>query len=494
MEYSSLSDSFTACPEGFKEFYNQRRRWILSTFVNIVDLISNYGAVLENNENISTFFIVYHFLMVIMTVLSPASVFLMLVGSLQFVFGWSPGFAFLANLIPLLVFILVCLCAKPDTQVIVAQVLSVIYIPFMMALLVQSFLHLFENGWSSLSTLSFMIVSVCLVLTAVLHPQELPCLPMGVIYYVTVPSMYLFHVVYSVFNLHAVSWGTREVEERATSDAEEDRNNFSEQAGSVLKWLSRRRHCDNNDNQSQIEMSRNLDDRGDTPSTGDEDITQAKNEPTGLGKGPTTITLPRKEEEFWAALIEKYLKPLHKNPLAEARTANDLMQYRNQMVLAFLAINSMWVSAISLLQTNKDLLTNLSITGGKSNLKLDPTGVMFFLVFASVLLVQLLGMLTHRIMTICHVISSVKAKPKSTFDKYAAAMVHRWQKLACENKNGSATSFEDVLTDTLDAIVKGDVETMRRLSRADHLRGTSVRMNDVLSREATLEELKARLG
>ncbi len=34
---------------------------------------------------------------------------------------------------------------------------------------------------------------------------------MGIIYYVTIPSMYLFLIIYAVFNLNVVSWGTREV-------------------------------------------------------------------------------------------------------------------------------------------------------------------------------------------------------------------------------------------------------------------------------------------
>ena len=44
------------------------------------------------------------------------------------------------------------------------------------------------------------------------------CLPMGVIYYITIPSMYLFLTIYSVFNLNVVSWGTREVPKKKTAD------------------------------------------------------------------------------------------------------------------------------------------------------------------------------------------------------------------------------------------------------------------------------------
>ena len=53
---------------------------------------------------------------------------------------------------------------------------------------------------------------------------------MGLVYYITIPSMYLFLVIYSFFNLNVVSWGTREVAEKKSAaqmaaelaDAEED--------------------------------------------------------------------------------------------------------------------------------------------------------------------------------------------------------------------------------------------------------------------------------
>ncbi|CAG4998332.1 unnamed protein product [Parnassius apollo] len=34
VEYSAASDAYTHCPEGFSEFYNQRRRWVPSTIAN----------------------------------------------------------------------------------------------------------------------------------------------------------------------------------------------------------------------------------------------------------------------------------------------------------------------------------------------------------------------------------------------------------------------------------------------------------------------------
>ena len=59
MEYSAASDSFTACPEGFAEFYNQRRRWTPSTIANVADLLSDYKRVIKNNDDVSFLYIVY---------------------------------------------------------------------------------------------------------------------------------------------------------------------------------------------------------------------------------------------------------------------------------------------------------------------------------------------------------------------------------------------------------------------------------------------------
>lgn len=43
-----------------------------------------------------------------------------------------------------------------------------------------------------------------------MHPQEAGALLYGVVYYITIPSMYLLLLIYSLFNMNDVSWGTRE--------------------------------------------------------------------------------------------------------------------------------------------------------------------------------------------------------------------------------------------------------------------------------------------
>jgi cellulose synthase/poly-beta-1,6-N-acetylglucosamine synthase-like glycosyltransferase len=59
VEYSAASDAYTHCPEGFSEFYNQRRRWVPSTIANIMDLLMDYKHTIKINDNISSPYIAY---------------------------------------------------------------------------------------------------------------------------------------------------------------------------------------------------------------------------------------------------------------------------------------------------------------------------------------------------------------------------------------------------------------------------------------------------
>uniref|UniRef100_A0A1I8EVD1 chitin synthase n=1 Tax=Wuchereria bancrofti TaxID=6293 RepID=A0A1I8EVD1_WUCBA len=47
VEYCAASDALTYAPEGFNEFFNQRRRWIPSTLANIIDLLQDYKNVIN---------------------------------------------------------------------------------------------------------------------------------------------------------------------------------------------------------------------------------------------------------------------------------------------------------------------------------------------------------------------------------------------------------------------------------------------------------------
>ena len=59
VEYCAASDAWTHAPEGFNEFYNQRRRWVPSTMANILDLVMDAKRSVKVNENLSLPYIGY---------------------------------------------------------------------------------------------------------------------------------------------------------------------------------------------------------------------------------------------------------------------------------------------------------------------------------------------------------------------------------------------------------------------------------------------------
>ena len=59
VDYAAASDAFTYAPEGFGEFFNQRRRWMPSTIANIMDLLTDASNTVSINNNISWLYIFY---------------------------------------------------------------------------------------------------------------------------------------------------------------------------------------------------------------------------------------------------------------------------------------------------------------------------------------------------------------------------------------------------------------------------------------------------
>ncbi|XP_074100057.1 chitin synthase chs-2 isoform X3 [Cotesia typhae] len=210
VEYSAASDSYTHAPETFKEFYNQRRRWIPSTIANIFDLLNSSKTTRKANENISWLYIAYQWILMGSTVLGPGTIFLMLVGAFVAAFKIDNWSSFYYNLIPIAIFVTICFICKSDFQLIVAAIISTFYGLVMIVVLVGIMLQIADDGWLAPSTILFLVVAGQLIIAGLLHPQEISCLICGVIYYVTVPSMYMLLIIYSLFNIHNVTWGTRE--------------------------------------------------------------------------------------------------------------------------------------------------------------------------------------------------------------------------------------------------------------------------------------------
>ena len=212
VEYTAASDSYTACPLTFKEFYNQRRRWMPSTLLNVIDLVSDWKDVVEKNDNISGAYMFYQlFNNIIGTTIGPGFIVLMLIGASSLAFGLTSTESLILNALLVGFFIFSCMFMKRDHQIMIAQVLTLVYAVMIIAVYIGVAIQIGEDGPLSLSAMACFFTLGSAVLPAILHPQEFNDVFCFIIYLATVPSMYLLLTVYSFFNMDDSSWGTREV-------------------------------------------------------------------------------------------------------------------------------------------------------------------------------------------------------------------------------------------------------------------------------------------
>ena len=129
--------------------------------------------------------------------------------------------------------------------------------------------------------------------------------------------------------------------------------------------------------------------------------------------------LDEDECTFWTDLIEVYLKPLKKDEDQEKKVSAGLLQLRNMVAFNFLMINFILILTLYLLQIYKNKIhiqwPYIPWPGQEENeeyeendLELEPTALLFMVVFLVVLFIQMVGMLAHRLMTLCHFVSTTK--------------------------------------------------------------------------------------
>lgn len=259
VEYSAASDAYTHCPEGFGEFYTQRRRWAPSTMANIMDLLGDYKKTVAINDSISLPYIIYQAMLMFGTVLGPGTIFLMLVGAMNAVFHISNWDSFVINMIPILIYMIICFTCKSDVQILVAQIMSAAYALLMMAVFVGTAIQMIEDSVLSPTNIFFLSLLASFFIAALAHPQEFSCFYPIVLYLLCVPSMYLLLMIYSLINLNVVSWGTREIETKKTkAEIEEEKRQQEEESkkananGGFLAMLGRK---DGDDEEGSISFN-----------------------------------------------------------------------------------------------------------------------------------------------------------------------------------------------------------------------------------------------
>lgn len=287
-----------------------------------------------------------------------------------------------------------------------------------MAVLVGVLMQIQQDGIMSPSSLFFFFIAGEFIVTALMHPKEVGCLMYGVIYYVTVPSMYLLLVIYSIFNMNVISWGTRETvivtkkeqEETAAKAAAAPKTaagrvlnllgaNGQDNGGAISFSVSNLFKCllctvpKTAEEERLIQVQASLEAiqvrLGMIEKKAEMEITEEPKAFGGAASAPPEVdesvnsvtaeeyeelnwwmdegdrikkcetgTLPEDEKTFWKELVEKYLKPdvLSDASKEKQQIKKDLEDLRDKSVAAFFMINALFVLVVFLLTLKKDIL------------------------------------------------------------------------------------------------------------------------------------------
>ncbi|XP_065326137.1 chitin synthase chs-1-like [Pelmatolapia mariae] len=447
VEYNAASDAHTNAPMDFKELYHQRRRWGASTMANMVDLLGSTKIISKRNPSISKPFMFYQFFGMISAILAPATICLLIAGSLSFVLNINSAAALVISVIPPAIYLGLCFKLKSDTQITIAAILGVCY-AFLMLLVTISIIGSMVKAKTILTPSSILIISMSIIyiITAAIHPQEFHLLFYSFPYIICIPSAYLLLTIYSMANMNNVSWGTRETKPAAGTappPALTPQMKTQKAKGIFQQLFSWVKCCKKVSQGIQVDqLSGSQDNTAQEPeqleaeNTIVENITITEAEQGQLKRNiqsgwieklqslSSDLTfeedsLDQEEKKFWEELQKKYLEPLPDDKENQKKMANELRDLRNKVNFVFFMLNAFWLVATFILQLFSDTLSikipklNIQFQKTGDDIQIDPIAFMFILGFAVSVVIQFLAMLYHRIHTLIHYVAIVDTEPKA---------------------------------------------------------------------------------
>lgn len=95
---------------------------------NIMDLLMDWKNVTRKNEDISKLYILYQTFLMVCSILTPGTIFLMILGAITMAFPAIPPFAAMTiNIIPVIGMVMLCFVAKTNVQLAYAAIVSTAY-------------------------------------------------------------------------------------------------------------------------------------------------------------------------------------------------------------------------------------------------------------------------------------------------------------------------------------------------------------------------------
>ncbi|VDK56793.1 unnamed protein product [Cylicostephanus goldi] len=131
-------------------------------------------------------------------------------------FGVDSARMMLYNGVPISLFIILCFTTESNVQLFYAKFMSIVYAFVMLAVLVATASQIVLETVISPTSMFIVTMVIVFFIAACLHPKEFTNIIYGIIFFLMIPSTYVFLSLYSLINLNVINWGTREAVAKAT--------------------------------------------------------------------------------------------------------------------------------------------------------------------------------------------------------------------------------------------------------------------------------------
>lgn len=361
------------------------------------------------------FYILYIFILVGITTVTPAAVLLWLIEvSLQSLTIAQPWVVYTVTYVPFVLHFVVCFRVKSkDIQHNVTLVLAIFYACLMVFIFMGHISALIHRGVSRY----WFVYLIPYLLPALLHISQFHNLVYIGIFYLLSPLCYVLLYTYCVCNLNDMSWGTREkktankilntkniiynnetimnIYEDIQSDAR--KHSFFKTLKSLIiiklfESMHKTKINDSNENGSEnYEESSSLhqtkfNDLNENGKTRNEKSARHVRKPV-----PNMHSLRRSEKEFWENLIKETLDPIKIEDDVKSSLMQDFQICRNCWVIGYIFLNC----GIMIFRKCLDILKmKLDITVADYTFK--PFGFLIIFIFGFVTSFQLFGLVIFK--------------------------------------------------------------------------------------------------
>ena len=180
-------------------------------------------------------YIFYQGALLISTVIGPATILMMIAGANLIVFRTNLIYSYIIAMVPAIFYFVVCFYVKTKRQIQIAEIMTGLYAFIMMIVLVGTIVKAAQDSPFHPSVLFISFLVFTFMFAAMLHPKEWTNVIYGALYFILIPTGFLLLNIYSMVNLHVISWGTREVPKKKTKEQMEKEKKEQEEKAKKKK-------------------------------------------------------------------------------------------------------------------------------------------------------------------------------------------------------------------------------------------------------------------